>query len=408
MSQEAALNQVKPGLMRFPPSVTRRLLRCCFLVVLFGGASTAAEQLPLPELSQEEEELDLAWPYGLLHFPEESLPPWLSSGDTKSDWILLDTGEWLKGETLRMRNEEVVFVSAGLGERTIGWSKIARYRSFRTMVYVFDDRSALAGEAELRDGILVIRQGEQLRRVEKGALLSIVPNKETELSKWAFRATAGARSRLGNTTSADYTAFARLTRTDRLSRLWWEYNGAYGTVSGEENTNKQRGDFAIDLFLSSLFFVTPVSSEALYDKFQNIAFRWVLASGLGVHAIKIPGFKLDTKFALGYMRHDYSSALFGFSQSTEGAFFRPGIDLNWALSSSLALELQWQSTVVFTAWQRTFHHASSRLKINLTKVVQLDVSAIFDRQESPIPTAAGRIPDKNDLALSLGLGVEFK
>ncbi|MBW1907657.1 MAG: hypothetical protein JRJ24_20675, partial [Deltaproteobacteria bacterium] len=70
---------------------------------------------------------------------EEGLPAefTIQFGDTY-DWLRLTSGEWLKGELKRMREDEVEFDSDKLDLLEFDWEKVDQLHSQRVNTYVFD------------------------------------------------------------------------------------------------------------------------------------------------------------------------------------------------------------------------------------------------------------------------------
>ena len=58
--------------------------------------------------------------------------------------------------------------------------------------------------------------------------------------------------------------------------------------------------------------------------------------------------------------------------------------------------------------KNTYHHANGVLSVDvLGDILDFDVSATWDRTESPQADAEGNVPNRDDLRISFGLGVEF-
>jgi len=339
--------------------------------------------------------------------PPQVSPTSPADADTSADWLRLQSGEWLKGTINRLREGALDFTSTSVGNQTLGWDSVVELRSSRRLIYVHSDRSTAVGPARLQDGRLTVQQTSGPRSMSQREVLSIVPEKTAELSKWAFRATLGVGARLGNTSSIDYLSFARLSRVDAYSRIVSEYNGAYGTVSDTENTNKHRGNSGWDLFVSPAFYVTPLSGEAVYDRFQNLALRWTLATGFGARALRLAAFTMKTDLGFGFLQNNYNSVEAGQPRTTQGAFARPGIQINGALAGNLAFEVQWQSSIVVTNLPYTFHHGAARLSVGLVGILSLDLSAVYDRQETTVTGADGVTPRRDDIAMALGFGIDL-
>lgn len=84
-----------------------------------------------------------------------------------------------------------------------------------------------------------------------------------------MRASAGFSYRSGHTDQSDITGRMKLGREGRNTRIGVEYNGAYGSIDNEKNTNNHRGRATFDYFVTHDFFLTPAVFEVFSDEFQN-------------------------------------------------------------------------------------------------------------------------------------------
>ena len=55
----------------------------------------------------------------------------------------------------------------------------------------------------------------------------------------------------------------------------------------------------------------------------------------------------------------------------------------------------------------TIMHGEVILSIEITKIFDLDVSWIWDRVQSPQPNADGTVPERDDVKLTVGIGIDF-
>lgn len=336
-----------------------------------------------------------------------SYKPWEELGEKKSDWIRTTSGEWLRGDIQRLRDDELEIDSEEFDLQTLDWADVADIHSPNRFLYVLDDKSVYAGTAELADGRLVVHTSEGPRAFKKERLMSVVPEHRSEISKWAFKLTLGGTVRQGNTESVDLSGYSRLRREDAFNRLTFEYNGAYGIVSEEVNAHRHRGNAEWNIFVSPLFYVTPLYGQGQYDKFQNIKFRGIALAGGGIHAVDISNFKLDLEVAGGYVSTTYISVEPGAATYLDGALVQPRLVLDWDITDDIEFELDWSSSLLVTDIDSSFHHGVARLEIELTDILDLDLSAIYDRFENPVEDEEGRTPVKNDLATTVGLGLEL-
>lgn len=323
------------------------------------------------------------------------------------DWIRTTSGEWLKGTIVSMRESKLVFKSQQFGEKTISWGQVEELHSPKTLIYVLEDRTHYTGTAKLISSTLTIETGRGPIPVEKQSVLSIVPQRRREIGRWAYKLTLGASGRTGNTETIDYVLFSRLTRTGRFTRLNLEYNGAYGLASGVEITHKHRGNGELNWYFSRRFYLTPVLGEAIYDRFQNIRLRSLVGTGAGMHVVDRGPLDVDLESTIGYIHGEQISAPPGVDPDYDEVMVRPRAYMLWSIVKGVKLELDWNSTLVVTDMRRTFHRGSARFTVAVNKTIDFDVSAIFDRLEEPATTEDGTVPQENDLAVILGLGINL-
>lgn len=336
-----------------------------------------------------------------------SYKPWEEQGEKTSDWVRTTSGEWLRGEIKRLRDEQLEIDSEEFDLQKLDWADVADIHSPNRFLYVLDDKSVYAGTAELADGRLVVQTEDGPRAFEKDRLMSVVPEHRSELSKWTFKLSLGGTVRRGNTDSVDLSGYSRLRREDAFNRITFEYNGAYGLVSEDVNTHRHRGNAEWNIFVSPLFYVTPFYGQGQYDKLQNIKFRGVALAGAGIHAVDLPNLEVDFEAASGYVSTTFISVEPGAESFIDGALVQPRVIVDWDITDDIEFELNWSSSLMVTDLADSYHHGTARLEIELTDVLDLDLSAIYDRFESPVTDEEGRTPVKNDLATTVGLGLEF-
>ena len=353
------------------------------------------------EQAIEKREVELA-------IEERTYKPWLEVKDTKFDWIRTTSGEWLKGELKNLRDETLTIDSDEFDMQDLDWEDISDIHSPNRFIYVLKDGSIFTGPAELAAGKLIVETKEGSRIFDRHRLMTIVPEHESELSKWSFKLTVGATASYGNSEVIDYSAYSRLRRESAFHRGTLEYNGAYGLVSTEENTNKHRGNAIWNIFVSPVFYITPYYGELLYDKFRNIEYQSLTATGAGLHAIKAKSLTLDVDLSGGYIAAQYITTESADEKREQGWVAIPRIVFEWDITNDVEFELEWKTVLRIDDIKRSFHQGTSRLEIDITDAFDFDVSADYSRQESPVANEAGDVPKKDDLKVTVGIGLEFE
>ncbi len=365
------------------------------LLVLCGlpGQVCAQSSTPVPAPTPEHRAPDLR--------------PWEQEGQAQFDWVQMTSGEWLKGEVKGLREGTLSFDSDKFDLQELDWDDVQTLYSPKPHVYVFDRQSVAVGPAQLEGDELKIQTVDGQRALKRDRILSIVREGNRELQHWRFKLSLGATVRRGNTQSIDYTAYSRLRREDALNRFTLEYDGAFGLVSGDRNTNKHRGSAEWELFLSKYFFLIPLFGEVLHDEFQNIEFRWIAATGGGFHIVDTSDLTLDFQLGAGYAQSYFVSTLPDDPSPAGGFLTLPTLTMNWDITSDLDFEFSWYSALFVPNFENTFHHGVARFSVDVTDVIDLGLSAIYDRQEEPTPNEDGTVPNKNDLAMTASIGIDL-
>lgn len=343
----------------------------------------------------------------------ESLPPptdgpWRPDPPMpdRYDWILLKSGEWLKGDIERMRGGEIDFDSDKLKKVDFDWDDVHEVRSPRRHTYVFENRGAVVGEALIDREHVRIRDAGGWRVFKRRDLMSIVPGDQNEWDYWSVEAFAGFGLRSGNSDQVDFDTIVELDREDALSQFVISYQGSYGRLDGKQNTNSHRGRTGIDLFVTRDFFVTPLSFEVFSDRFQNIAYRLSPSAGGGWHAIDKKNMEWDLALEAGYQFTKFRAS--ASEDESETATLIPSTSFEMDITSDVELEFDYQVMIGLNEIGDTSHHAVTVLSVDIVEdVLDFDVVFTWDRIEDPAKDDDGSRPEKNDLRLTVGFSLDY-
>ena len=217
------------------PKISAGILRVLMVIALLGmGVITPARSQTWQPLEPSAEELD---------------------------WIKLTSGEWLKGEIRSLRDDEFEFDSDELDLLKLDWADVAEFRSPRLLTYRFEGLGTFTGTATMRDGVVSIRSGDEVREFPRASLLLVLEGGQREWDYWSAKATFGLVARSGNTDQTDATSTVRVSRQTPRTRLQLNYNGNIGEVGGTQNINNHNLMATIDMLLTAGFFVTPAATN---------------------------------------------------------------------------------------------------------------------------------------------------
>jgi hypothetical protein len=371
-------------LHRHPSSRSRArriLIALCALTWLPGGA--LADPPPLPPISDD---------FGI---------------ERKADWVQIVSGEWLRGEVLRMHDQKLYFDSKEFDEAEIDWGDVLILVSDRPHSFRTTGNDILIGPFELRDGVVTVATASGTETIPKDAVLGLIPGSGREIDYWSAKVTFSLGIRKGNTDQIDYQAKVNVTRQTPNTRFVNKYLGDFASINGAETANSHRVTSLFDLYLTRRFFVTVPTFEYFTDSFQNINTRLTGGALLGYDILKRK--RVDWEIAAGaaYQYTGYISVEPGQSIADNDAAVVFSTAVNFDLPRGIEWDNSYNLQVVVTDIDKTSHHVVSVLSFDIWGPLDFDTTFVFDRIESPVRSADGTLPVSNDYRLTVGLGFDI-
>jgi hypothetical protein len=327
-------------------------------------------------------------------------------GDT-FDWVKLVSGEWIKGNIDRMRNDTLEFDSDKLDTLNIDFADVALVHAPQVNTYVFDERDSATGPAVITQDTIIVQTDEGTQTFSRSDLESIIEG-ERERDWWSMKLRFGLTMNKGNTDQLTYDVTFNTRREDRMTLLDLNYQSTFGKTRGAQNVNRHLGEFLFNVFLGSRWWVTPAFGQLFNDRFQNIRFRATPAAGAGVHIIDAPKVTWDFVTGIGYQYLNYKEAS-GLENPQNDGFIPLFTYADFDITGDIDLTLSWLTNLVFTTIGNTNHTGKADLAIELTKVLDLDIAFTFLRTEQPAPPPDPASPpiEKNDYILVVGISLEL-
>jgi hypothetical protein len=330
-------------------------------------------------------------------------------GDT-FDWVQMVSGEWIKGNIDRMRDDQMEFDSDKLDMLKLDFADVALVHSPQVNTYVFDDRISATGRAVITADTIIVETDEGTKTFPRSELESIIEG-EKEKDWWSMKLRFGLTLNKGNTDQLTYDIMFNTKREDEMTLLDLNYNSTFGRTNGVQNVNRHLGEFLFNVFLGSRWWVTPAFGQFFNDRFQNIKFRATPAAGAGVHIIDAPKVTWDFMTGIGYQFLNYKdvSATPGVTNPQNDGFIPLYTYADFDITGDIDLTLSWLTNLVFTTIGNTNHTGRADLAIELTKVLDLDIAFLYLRTEEPAPPPDPLAPaiKKNDYQLVFGISLEL-
>ena len=204
---------------------------------------------------------------------------------------------------------------------------------------------------------------------DRSSLISIAPNKSTELGFWSAEITLSIDISAGNTEQLNYSAYANANRRTSKTRFFIDYRGIFDQTQGIETANSQRVNSYLDVFSTRRFFWRPIFAEYFRDPFANIANRGTVGAGVGYHIIDTSVTDLVISPGIAYIGTQYDSTEPDEDEtiSTPALVVSTGFDTE--LTDKIDFDLHYKFNIVNQESGTYTHNAKAGLEIELTCVV---------------------------------------
>lgn len=374
----------------------------CLVALLFliTGSPAPAARLDEPEaLRTPVEEMDKNTP----ELTWRQMAP-----EAKSfDWIQLTSEEWLKGDLESMYEGKIEFDSDELDYLVLDWEDVARVRGHGLHSIFIEDHGVLTGNLRVDGGDVFIKVEEEIREFPRHRLVSIVKGEPGEANYWSGKISLGINVSKGNTDREDYSTTANLQRRTSRTRFTLNYLGTNSLTRGIQTANSHRADGTYDIFKSRKYYLRPFFGEYFRDTFSNIAHRYTVGIGIGYHIIDTARTEWDVTAGPAYQLTEFVSVEKGQNskESTPALVVDTLYDteLNKRIDLIQGYRIQWgnESSGGYT------HHFVTTLESELTKILDLDLSFVWDRTQNPTADEAGNVPERDDFQFIVALAIDF-
>jgi len=354
---------------------------------------------------------------------EGGKPVWTPDGTRPVgfDWIQLTNGEWLKGDLKVMYSESLEFDSDELDLLTFDWEDVHQVichepQSLRienpeaaktNTFHIYGETQTIVGFLHIQGDKVYVETNEGTKEFDRNNLVSIAPGESRELDYWAIKLTLSVDISAGNTDKKDYSANLNLKRRTSLTRFYFDYQGIYSETQDVETSNSQRANTYFDIFSTQRFYWRPIFVEYYRDPFANIAHRGTIGTGGGYTIIDTARTEWLISPGVAYIYTQYDSVEQGEDDSASTPALVISTEFDTELTKRTDFNLYYSFNVVNEESGSYTHHTKASLEIELTGMLDLDLSLIWDRIQDPAPDENGIVPEQDDFGLYCGLTFEL-
>ena len=340
--------------------------------------------------------------------PVDSPEPWAPQAPAEDgfDWIQLGSGEWLKGRLVALQDEKLEFESEELDELEFDWEDVHTVRSPRALDLLFEDKTEISGPISITREVVIVG-GADRRTFPRALLLGITRGGARERNYWSGDASFGLTLHTGNVDEVLFNAQAGLQRRTPATRFSLDYLGNVTSAEGTKSSDNHRVNAEYDVWLSRRLYLILPSGEYLTDEFQNIDSRVTLGAGLGYDLFDRNALEWNVSALPSLQSTHFDSVQAGEDDSRNEGALVLGSELDWEISRRMDLVLEYQGQFTNSEFGQTIHHSVGKLDVELTKLLDLDISLVWDRVGDPETAGDGTTPEKDDFRLIIGFGIDF-
>jgi putative salt-induced outer membrane protein YdiY len=358
---------------------------------------TADPEVLLLAQAANESDVRKAW--------ESALPP-----TDEFDWVQTTSGEWLKGELKELYSGSLEFDSDEFDLQTLDWDDVAQVRGHGPKRLSIDTPAGpmtVIGETVVTKDKVIVETEEGTKEFNRSDLISITPGAASEWDNWSVKISFGLNFTRGNSKLTDFTAKANIKRRTPDNRFVIDYLGNRSTTSDVTTVNNHRFNTFFDMFVAKEYFFRPIFFEYYRDPISNIDYQTTIGLGAGYHIIDTPKTTWDVSGGPGYRATRYVSVSPGDSQKVSTPALVVGTFYDTALTKMVDFNGRYNFSIVNEESGTYTHHAIATFEIELTSILDFDVSFVWDRIQNPQARADGSVPKQDDFQLLLTLGVDI-
>jgi len=322
------------------------------------------------------------------------------------DWVQIRAGEWVKGRIIAMYDGDLEFDSDEFKKIILGWHKITEIRTSQVVsVRLLGDRTAVGKLVLLGNEVAVY--GQEVQRFEKSDVLTITAGAPREANFWDVKVFAGVSVLSGNSDVREATVLADLKRRTIHNRILLDIAGSKNVTDDVSVSDNQRIGVKWDKFINDRLFVSPVYGEYFRDPFQNIRGRYTVGVGLGYQLIDSSKLDWTISGGPGYQETRFESVTADQRSTEDTAALTLGTRAEWKILSWLEFDGNFRAQFVDESSGTYNHHMVVSFEFSITRLLDFDVSWIWDRIQNPRSGSDGITPKPDDFRTALGLTLNF-
>jgi putative salt-induced outer membrane protein YdiY len=190
------------------------------------------------------------------------------------------------------------------------------------------------------------------------------------------------------------------------NRINLDYLVNFNDTDGEVISNNHRVTVGWNMYISKRLYVTPVFFEWFRDPLTNINHRETYGAGMGYTLIDNAKIEWDVNGGPGYQRTTFESVVEGDNPEDTPALIL-GTVFDMDVTKWMELFYEYRIQVVNEAAGRYNHHMLASVETDITRLIDFDVTLVWDRIQNPRENEDGETPLQDDFRMTVGLTFDW-
>ncbi|WP_297483568.1 DUF481 domain-containing protein [Sulfurimonas sp.] len=368
--------------------------------------------------------LMLLFAYGQAEYLENVQVP----KEAKSDWMELQSGEWIRGSFKGVYSGKMEFDSKefGLvkfdisdvkqlitqGKSTVSLNKkmpnLTQLKKLKSVSSLKQDNE-VTGKLSFENGRFSITLDDgNTKSIPSNTISSIFAGEAKESNYWSANVFVGVDVLSGNTEQVTVTGKASAERRTSLTRFRTDYLSTYTKVDEKTKTadnNRLTGSF--DLYQTNHFYWRLASLEAIRDPFKNISNKYTVGCGVGYDILYTDTIDWSVTMGPGYQHTSFDTVVSGENTTADTALVFLDTRYKHKLTDDVDFLVNYNMYLVNKESGSYVHHLELSLETELVSNFTIDISLLWDRVEDPISFDDGTTPKQDDFKTMLAIGYSY-
>jgi len=345
--------------------------------------------------------------------------------DTKSDWMELQSGEWIRGSFKGLYSGKIEFDSEKFdlvkfdtgdvkqlvtqGESTINLNR--KIPSLKNVIELnlLNENSEVHGKLGFKNGEFTIAlQDGTYKNIPSNSIASIATGEDKESNYWSASLYLGLDVLSGNTRQVTVTGKATTERRTSLTRFRADYLSTYTEVDSNRTTaDNNRLTGSLDLYQTNHFYWRLASIEALRDPFKNIKSKYTVGVGFGYDILYTDSIDWSVTMGPGYQHTSFDTVESGAKSTADTALVFLDTRYKQELIDNVDFLINYNMYLVNKESGSYVHHMETSLETELINDFTINLSLFWDRVQNPISFDDGSAPGKDDFKSMLAIGYSY-